>query len=144
KSASSIFREFEDKDPEHYMGRGAVKYHLGYSSDHVTSTGRTVHLSLAFNPSHLEFVNPVVLGRTRAKQDRRGDVDRERALPVLIQGDAASMGAGIVRETLNMSGLVGYRVGGARHVILNNQIGFTTGPRQARSTSYASDVAKML
>src|SRR5690606_22382825 len=86
KSASSIFREFEDKDPEHYMGRGDVKYHLGYSSDHVTSTGRTVHLSLAFNPSHLEFVNPVVLGRTRAKQDRRGDVDRERVLPVLIHG----------------------------------------------------------
>ena len=144
KSASSIFREFEDKDPEHYMGRGDVKYHLGYSSDHVTSTGRTVHLSLAFNPSHLEFVNPVVLGRTRAKQDRRGDVDRERVLPVLIHGDAAFIGQGIVQETLNMSGLEGYRVGGALHVIVNNQIGFTTGPRQARSTTYASDVAKML
>src|SRR5690606_19256481 len=84
KPAASIFREFEDKDPESYLGRGDVKYHLGYSSDHVTSQGRTVHLSLAFNPSHLEFVNTVVLGRTRAKQDRRGDLERESVMPVLI------------------------------------------------------------
>ncbi len=144
KSAASIFREFEDKDPERYLGRGDVKYHLGYSSDHVTSTGRPVHLSLAFNPSHLEFVNTVVLGRTRAKQDRRGDSARERVMPVLIHGDAAFIGQGIVQETLNLSGLEGYRVGGALHVIVNNQIGFTTGERQARSTTYASDVAKML
>ena len=144
KPPAAIFREFEDKDPENYLGRGDVKYHLGYSSDHVTSQGKQVHLTLAFNPSHLEFVNPVVLGRTRAKQDRRGDVDRERVMPVLIHGDAAFIGQGIVQETLNLSGLEGYRVGGTVHVIVNNQIGFTTGPRQARSTTYATDVAKML
>jgi len=144
KPPASIFREFEDKDPESYLGRGDVKYHLGYSSDHLTSTGKPVHLSLAFNPSHLEFVNAVVLGRTRAKQDRRGDDARERVMPVLIHGDAAFIGQGIVQETLNMSGLEGYRVGGALHVIVNNQIGFTTAPRQARSTTYATDVAKML
>ncbi len=144
KDPSSIFREFEDKDPENYMGRGDVKYHLGYSSDHRTSSGKDIHLSLAFNPSHLEFVNSVVLGRTRAKQDRRGDLDREKVLPILVHGDAAFSGQGIVQETLNMSGLEGYRVGGALHVIVNNQIGFTTGPRQGRSTTYASDVAKML
>ncbi len=144
KPAASIFREFEDKDPESYLGRGDVKYHLGYSSDHVTSQGRTVHLSLAFNPSHLEYVNTVVLGRTRAKQDRRGDLERESVMPVLIHGDGAFIGQGIVQETLNLSGLEGYRVGGALHVVVNNQIGFTTGPRQARSTTYATDVAKML
>src|SRR5690606_580394 len=96
------------------------------------------------NPSHLEYVNTVVLGRTRAKQDRRGDLERESVMPVLIHGDGAFIGQGIVQETLNLSGLEGYRVGGALHVVVNNQIGFTTGPRQARSTTYATDVAKML
>ncbi|HLU81987.1 MAG TPA: thiamine pyrophosphate-dependent enzyme, partial [Trueperaceae bacterium] len=144
KSTSNIFREFEDKDPEMHIGRGDVKYHLGYSSDRLLSDGSKVHLSLAFNPSHLEYVNPVVLGRTRAKQDRRADAKRETVVPVLIHGDAAFIGEGVVQETLNMSGLEGYRVGGAIHVIVNNQVGFTTGPRQGRSTTYASDVAKML
>ncbi len=144
KNPRTIFREFEDTDPESYLGRGDVKYHLGYSNDWATEQGRTLHLSLAFNPSHLEYVNPVVLGRVRAKQDRMGDKKREHVLPILIHGDAAFIGEGVTQETLNLSGLVGYRVGGALHIIVNNQVGFTTGPRQGRSTTYASDVAKML
>ena len=144
KHPRAIFREFEDKDPELHRGRGDVKDHLGYSNDWVTQAGDTIHLSLAFNPSHLEFVNPVAMGRVRAKQDRVGDDARERALVVLIHGDAAFIGEGVVQETLNMSELEGYKVGGALHVIVNNQIGFTTGFQQGRSTTYASDVAKML
>jgi 2-oxoglutarate dehydrogenase E1 component len=144
KSPRDIFREFEDVDPELHRGRGDVKYHLGYSGDWVTSTGAKLHLSLCFNPSHLEFVNPVALGRTRAKQDRIGDDQREQALAILIHGDASFIGEGVVQESLNLSELPGYRVGGALHVIVNNQLGFTTGPDQGRSTTYASDVAKML
>jgi 2-oxoglutarate dehydrogenase E1 component len=144
KSPRTIFREFEDVDPEMNRGRGDVKYHLGYSSDWTTEEGRSVHLSLTFNPSHLEFVDPVVLGRVRAKQDRGSDADRTRVLPILIHGDASFIGEGIVQESLNLSELPGYQVGGTLHVIVNNQLGFTTGPRQSRSTTYASDVAKML
>lgn len=144
KSPRTIFREFEDRDPEMNLGRGDVKYHLGYSSDWQTQDGNSVHLSLCFNPSHLEFVNPVAVGRTRAKQDRFGDVDRTSAMPILIHGDGAFIGQGVNQETLNMSELDGYQVGGSLHIIVNNQVGFTTGPLQARSTTYASDVAKML
>ncbi|HET7558593.1 MAG TPA: 2-oxoglutarate dehydrogenase E1 component [Limnochordia bacterium] len=144
KHPQAIFREFDDRDPELYIGRGDVKYHLGYSSDWTSAAGRKVHLSLCFNPSHLEFVNPVALGRLRAKQDRHGDRTRERGLALLIHGDAAFIGEGVTQETLNLSELAGYEVGGALHVILNNQIGFTTGPQQGRSSTYASDVAKML
>jgi len=144
KSPRTIFREFDDVDPEMSRGSGDVKYHLGYSSDWTTADGSTVHLSLAFNPSHLEYVNPVVLGRVRAKQDRVGDARRVRGMPILIHGDAAFIGEGVVQETLNMSELPGYEIGGALHVIVNNQLGFTTGPVQSRSTTYASDIAKML
>ncbi len=144
KSPKQIFREFEDKDPEMHRGRGDVKYHLGYSSDWVTDTGEEVHLSLCFNPSHLEFVNPVAMGRVRAKQDRLGDAERERGLAIMIHGDAAFIGEGVVQETLNMSELPGYHIGGSLHIIVNNQLGFTTGPKDSRSTPYASDVAKML
>jgi 2-oxoglutarate dehydrogenase E1 component len=144
KSPRQIFREFEDRDPELHMGRGDVKYHLGYSSDRVTPSGRKVHLSLCFNPSHLEFVNPVAVGRMRAKQDRFGDEVRRRGLVVLIHGDAAFAGEGVVQETLNMAELPAYTVGGTLHVIVNNQIGFTTGEAEARSTTYATDVARML
>ena len=144
KHPRTIFSEFEDKNPELHRGRGDVKYHLGYSNDWVTQVGDTIHVSLAFNPSHLEFVNPVAMGRVRAKQDRAGDEARERGLVVLIHGDAAFIGEGVVQETLNLSELEGYRVGGALHVVVNNQIGFTTGLQQGRSTNYASDAAKML
>ncbi|MBU6399551.1 MAG: 2-oxoglutarate dehydrogenase E1 component [Verrucomicrobia bacterium] len=144
KSAREIFREFEDEDPDLYLGGGDVKYHLGYSGDYLTEAGRRVHLSLCFNPSHLEFVNPVVLGRVRAKQDRANDTDRAQVLSLLIHGDAAFSGEGIVQETLNLSRLPGYRVGGTIHVIVNNQIGFTTPPSEGRSTMYATSVAKML
>src|SRR5690606_36335259 len=144
KNPRTIFREFEDKDPEMHLGRGDVKYHLGYSNDWITEEGKRIHLSLTFNPSHLEYVDPVVMGRARAKQDRLVDTKRERVLPIVIHGDAAFIGEGIVQETLNLSGLVGYRVGGTLHIVVNNQVGFTTGPRQGRSTTYATDVAKML
>ncbi len=144
KHPRNIFREFEDVDPELYFGSGDVKYHLGHSSDYVTASGKRVHLSLCFNPSHLEFVNPVVLGRCRAKQDRVGDVARCRKLGLLIHGDAAFAGEGIVQETLNLSQLDAYATGGTIHVVVNNQIGFTTPPSQGRSSTYATDVAKML
>ncbi|MEZ6062330.1 MAG: 2-oxoglutarate dehydrogenase E1 component [Planctomycetaceae bacterium] len=144
KRPSRIFREFEDRDPERNMGRGDVKYHLGYSSDWKASTGRQVHLTLCFNPSHLEFVNPVALGRLRAKQDHRGDYDRLRSCVILIHGDAAFAGEGVVQESLNLSELPGYRTGGTIHIIVNNQIGFTTSPSEGRSTTYATDVARML
>jgi 2-oxoglutarate dehydrogenase E1 component len=144
KSPREIFREFAGTDTELDEGHGDVRYHLGYSYDWITSAGRSVHLSLSFNPSHVEFVNPVVLGRTRAKQDRAGDDVRERGLSLLIHGDAAFAGEGIVQETLNLSELPGYRVGGTLHVVVNNQIGFTTPPEEGRSSRYCTDVAKML
>ena len=144
KPARQIFREFADTDFQKYTGRGDVKYHLGFSSDWETSSGNSIHLSLCFNPSHLEFVNPVALGRVRAKQDRIHDALGERGLPIVIHGDAAVAGEGVVQETLNMSQLPGYSVGGTLHIVVNNQIGFTTGPEEGRSTAYATDVFKML
>ncbi len=123
---------------------GDLTYHLGFSSDWQGEDGRRIHLSLCFNPSHLEFINPVALGRMRAKQDRAGDDDRRKGLVLLIHGDAAFAGEGVVQETLNLSRLAGYATGGALHVIVNNQIGFTTSPEEGRSSIYASDVAKML
>lgn len=145
KSPREIFAHFEDAEPERYLGGGDVKYHLGYSSDRVTDSGRKVHLTLTFNPSHLEFVNPVVEGRVRAKQDRIASKDAERAvMPLLIHGDAAFIGQGIVPETLNMCALEGYRTGGTIHIIVNNQVGFTTNPSDSRSTRYSSDITRML
>jgi 2-oxoglutarate dehydrogenase E1 component len=144
KSPREIFREFEDPDPKVHLGRGDVKYHLGYSNDWRTASGRKVHLSLCFNPSHLEFVDPVALGRMRAKQDRAGDTERKRGMALLIHGDASFAGEGAVQETLNLSQLEAYTVGGALHVIVNNQIGFTTPPAAYKSSPYTTDVAKML
>jgi 2-oxoglutarate dehydrogenase E1 component len=144
KSARQIFREFADKDPKVSTAGGDVKYHLGHSTDWQTTAGKKIHLSLCFNPSHLEYVNAVALGRTRAKQDRVGDNKRVRGMALLIHGDAAFAGQGITQETLNLSELKAYTTGGTLHVIVNNQIGFTTGPEEARSTTYATDVAKML
>jgi 2-oxoglutarate dehydrogenase E1 component len=144
KSAQQIFREFADIDPELHIGRGDVKYHLGYSNDCTTSSGHKVHLSLCFNPSHLEFVNPVAIGRMRAKQDRADDHLRHRGMVILIHGDAAFIGEGVTQETLNLSQLEGYKIGGTLHIVVNNQIGFTTNPSEARSCIYATDIAKML
>jgi 2-oxoglutarate dehydrogenase E1 component len=144
KPYGMIFGEFEDNQPETYAGDGDVKYHLGFSADHVTADNHTVHLSLTPNPSHLEAVNPVVEGRVRAKQRRFKDRDRKLGLPVLIHGDAAFAGQGLVAETLNLSQLRGYRTGGTVHVVVNNQIGFTTSPVDSRSTRYCTDVAKMI
>jgi 2-oxoglutarate dehydrogenase E1 component len=144
KSPQQIFREFADMDPELHVGRGDVKYHLGHSTDYAAANGRSVHLTLCFNPSHLEFVNPVAIGRMRARQDRSADLARQNGMVILIHGDAAFAGEGIIQETLNLSELEAYRVGGTLHVIVNNQIGFTTGPRESRSCIYATDVAKML
>jgi 2-oxoglutarate dehydrogenase E1 component len=144
KSPQRIFREFADMDPELHVGRGDVKYHLGHSTDYQAGNGRSVHLTLCFNPSHLEFVNPVALGRMRARQDRSGDYARQHGMVIQVHGDAAFAGEGIIQETLNLSELDAYRVGGTLHVVVNNQIGFTTGPAEARSCTYATDVAKML
>jgi 2-oxoglutarate dehydrogenase E1 component len=144
KRPREIFWEFEDRDPASLEGRGDVKYHLGHSTDWVTASGRRVHLSLCFNPSHLEFVDPVALGRMRAKQDRAGDRHRERGMVLLIHGDASFAGEGVIQESLNLSQLEGYRTGGTLHVVVNNQLGFTTSPEEGRSSVYATDVSKML
>ena len=147
KSPRQIFREFAD-DPKTFRGHGDVKYHLGYSNDWTSAKGERVHLSLCFNPSHLEFVNPVALGRVRAKQDRfqaaNNSAEPGPCLALLIHGDASFAGQGVIQETLNLSQLDGYSVGGTVHVIVNNQIGFTTSPAEGRSSTYATDVARML
>ncbi len=144
KRAMNIFWSFDDPDPEMSRGGGDVRYHLGYSSDWKTASGDKIHISLCFNPSHLEFVNPVALGRTRCKQEQAGDTNRQQVLTILVHGDAAFAGEGIVQETLNLSELEGYRTGGTLHIVINNQVGFTTEPNQGRSSTYATDVAKML
>ncbi len=142
KHPSKLFDEFEGRSQEARLGD--VKYHLGYSSDIVTPGG-PVHVTLAFNPSHLEIIDPVVEGSVRARQDRRGDVERNLVLPLLVHGDAAFAGQGIVMETFNLSQTRGYTTGGTVHLIINNQIGFTTSdPLDSRSTLYCTDVAKMV
>ena len=145
KSPRELFEEFEGKhDLSDPFYSGDVKYHMGFSSD-VGVDDRLVHLVLAFNPSHLEIVNPVVLGSVRSRQDRRGDHTGDRVLPVLIHGDASFAGQGVVMEVFNMSQTRGYRVGGSVHIVVNNQVGFTTSnPEDARSTMYCTDVAKMV
>ncbi len=145
KSPSVLFSEFEGKyDLAHLQGSGDVKYHKGFSAD-LRTPGGNVHVALAFNPSHLEIVNPVVEGSVRARQERRGDARGERVLPILIHGDAAFAGQGVVMETLQLSQVRGYATGGTVHIVVNNQVGFTTSnPDDARSTMYCSDVAKML
>jgi 2-oxoglutarate dehydrogenase E1 component len=146
KSFDQLFEQFsENYIPDTVGGDGDVKYHLGYESILTTTSGKKVEVRLAANPSHLEIVNPVVEGKTRARQRIRGDSeDRRRVLALLIHGDAAVAGQGVVAETLNFSQLPGYRTGGTVHFVINNQIGFTTDPRDARSTRYCTDVAKMI
>ena len=143
KMPKDLFAEFEHKAPED-LPSGDVKYHQGFSSD-VTSPGGPVHLSLAFNPSHLEIVNPVVEGSVKARMDRRGDATGAQVLPVLVHGDAAFAGQGVVMETLALAQTRGYFTGGTVHIVINNQIGFTTSdPRDSRSTLYCTDVVKMI
>ena len=145
KPFSAIFAEFLGikTTPDDVLGSGDVKYHLGTSSDRDFD-GNNIHLSLTANPSHLEAVNPVCIGKTRAKQYQRGDVDGTQVMPILLHGDAAFAGQGIVAETLMISELDGYSVGGTMHIVINNQIGFTTMPQYSRSGPYCTDVAKLL
>jgi len=145
KPYRAIFNEFKggSAHPDEVEGSGDVKYHLGASSDREFD-GNRVHLSLSANPSHLEIVDPVVLGKVRAKQDQAHDKERRQVLPLLLHGDAAFAGQGVVAECFGLSGLRGHRTGGSLHFIVNNQIGFTTAPRFARSSPYPSDVAKMI
>jgi len=145
KPFRAIFNEFKggSAKPEDVEGSGDVKYHLGASSDREFD-GNNVHLSLTANPSHLEVVDPVVLGKVRAKQDQKRDKDRTKVLPLLMHGDAAFAGQGIVAECFGLSGLAGHRTGGSIHFIVNNQIGFTTAPHHSRSSPYPSDVARMI
>src|SRR5271167_248074 len=145
KSPKDLFSEFEGQyDLAKLRGSGDVKYHKGFSSDLKTGSGN-VHVALAFNPSHLEVVNPVVEGSARARQERRGDALGDKVLPVQIHGDAAFAGQGVIMETLQLSQARGFYTGGTLHIVINNQIGFTTSdPRDARSTLYCSDVAKMI
>jgi 2-oxoglutarate dehydrogenase E1 component len=143
KMPASLFAEFDHTAPED-LPSGDVKYHQGFSSD-VSTPGGPVHLTLAFNPSHLEIVNPVVEGSVRARMDRRSDPKGQQVLPVLVHGDAAFAGQGVVMETLALAETRGYTTGGTVHIVINNQIGFTTSdPRDSRSTLYCSDVVKMI
>ncbi|MBF0168000.1 MAG: 2-oxoglutarate dehydrogenase E1 component [Alphaproteobacteria bacterium] len=145
KPYRTIFSEFQGNPShtENVQGSGDVKYHLGTSADRDFD-GQTVHLSLTPNPSHLEIVDPVVLGKVRAKQDQRGDTERSQVMAVLMHGDAAFAGQGVVAECFALSQLTGYKTGGTIHIIINNQIGFTTSPRFSRSSPYCTDVAKMV
>jgi 2-oxoglutarate decarboxylase len=145
KSYRRIFREFEgDIDPEQVQGSGDVKYHLGTTGKFTSRDGRTITVELASNPSHLEAVDPVVEGMARAWQDENADPRRERYLPVLLHGDAAFAGQGVVAETFGMSALPGFNTGGTVHIVVNNQLGFTTAPSAGRSSIYATDIAKMV
>ncbi len=145
KSYTALFSEFQGRSsqPEEMRGSGDVKYHLGASADREFD-GNTIHLSLAPNPSHLEAVNPVVLGKARAKQDQRHDADRSQVMAILMHGDAAFAGQGLVAESLDLSDLGGYRIGGTIHFVVNNQIGFTTLPTYSRSGPYCTEIAKIV
>ena len=144
KPATLIFAEFEEKyDKSHESEYSAdVKYHLGYSNHIETASGKTIKLSLPFNPSHLEAVNPVVLGSVRARQNNTKDINREKYMGILVHGDASFIGQGVVAETLNLSNIQGFTTGGCLHIIVNNQIGFTTFPHESRSTPYATGLAR--
>jgi 2-oxoglutarate dehydrogenase E1 component len=144
RCAAEIFARFEDVNPRSILGGGDVKYHMGATGDFAAANGRTVAIHLVSNPSHLEAVDPVAIGRTRAKQLRRGANGRQEVVAVLMHGDAAFAGQGILAETLNMAAVAGYTVGGSVHIVVNNLIGFTTVPRDACSSHFSSDLAKRL
>src|ERR1700726_338657 len=144
RAAAEVFARFEDVDPRSVLGGGDVKYHMGATGDFAAANGRTIEMHLVSNPSHLDAVDPVVIGRTRAKQVRSGRDGHRKIVPVVMHGDAAFAGQGILAETLNMSGVEGFTVGGSIHIIVNNLIGFTTTPRDAFSSRFSSDLAKRL
>jgi 2-oxoglutarate dehydrogenase E1 component len=144
RTPEEVFTQFEDVDPRSVLGGGDVKYHIGATGEHRAAHGRSIQVRLVSNPSHLEAVDPVALGRVRAKQSRLGDGGTTKVLPILIHGDAAFAGQGIVAETLNLDGLDGYSVGGVLHIIVNNRLGFTANPSELHSSPFASDVAKRL
>ena len=144
RGAAEVFARFEDVDPRSVLGGGDVKYHMGATGKFETADGKKVGIHLVSNPSHLEAVDPVAIGRTRAKQMRRGDAGLQQVVPVLMHGDAAFAGQGIWAETLNMAGVEGFTVGGSVHIIVNNLIGFTTIPRDSHSSRFSSDLAKRL
>jgi 2-oxoglutarate dehydrogenase E1 component len=144
RGAAEVFARFEDVDPRSVLGGGDVKYHMGATGSFKTAGGKKVGIHLVSNPSHLEAVDPVAIGRTRAKQERRGDAGLQQVVPVVMHGDAAFAGQGIWAETLNMAGVEGFTVGGSVHIIVNNLIGFTTIPRDSHSSRFSSDLAKRL
>ena len=142
RPADQVFAEFEDVDPRSVLGSGDVKYHIGATGEYVTKSGKKIHIHLASNPSHLEAVDPVTIGRTRAKQDRAGEGGKAKYLPLLVHGDAAFAGQGITAETLNYADLGGYTVGGTIHVIVNNLLGFTTNAREEHSSRFSAQLAR--
>jgi 2-oxoglutarate dehydrogenase E1 component len=144
RAPSEIFAKFEDVDPRSTLGGGDVKYHMGATGEYTSPTGQTMNLHLASNPSHLEAVNPVVMGRARAWQIRMGEEGKQRVLPIILHGDAAFAGQGITAESLNMASLTGYGIGGTMHIITNNLLGFTANPEESNSTRFATDLAKRL
>ena len=144
RSAADIFAKFEDVDPRSVLGGGDVKYHTGATGEYTSPTGNTIALHLASNPSHLEAVNPVVMGRARAWQIRIGEEGKQQVLPIILHGDAAFAGQGITAESLNMASLAGYNIGGTMHIITNNLLGFTANPEESNSTRFATDLAKRL
>jgi 2-oxoglutarate dehydrogenase E1 component len=144
RSPAEIFAKFEDVDPRSVLGGGDVKYHTGATGEYTSPTGQTIALHLASNPSHLEAVNPVVMGRARAWQIRMGDPGKKQVLPIILHGDAAFAGQGITAESLNMASLVGYGIGGTLHIITNNLLGFTANPDESNSTRFSTDLAKRL
>src|SRR5271154_311548 len=144
RGAAEVFARFEDVDPRSVLGGGDVKYHMGATGNFETADGQNVAIHLVSNPSHLEAVDPVAVGRARAKQQRAGDTERKKIVPVIMHGDAAFAGQGVWAETLNMAGVEGFTVGGSVHVIVNNLIGFTTIPRDSHSARFATDLALRL
>ena len=144
RGAAEVFARFEDVDPRSVLGGGDVKYHMGATGEFSAADGRKVGIHLVSNPSHLEAVNPVAMGRTRAKQTRAGESGRKEIVSVTMHGDAAFAGQGITAETLNMAGVEGFTVGGSVHIVVNNLLGFTTIPRDLHSSRFSSDLAKRL
>jgi 2-oxoglutarate dehydrogenase E1 component len=144
RSPAEIFSRFEDVDPRSVLGGGDVKYHIGATGEYTSPTGQVVALHLASNPSHLEAVNPVVMGRARAWQIRMGEEGKQQILPIILHGDAAFAGQGITAESLNFASLAGYSIGGTMHIITNNLLGFTANPEESNSTRFATDLAKRL